>query len=73
MLIARDKVRPDILARPCEKCDEPLEDDRDFILTFFRGEFIVLHEECAGFIDDARKGKRANGRQDECRIIREAL
>lgn len=58
MAIDRSSIRKDILERPCEKCDEPLAFDKDFVLTFFRGRFIVLHEECADFIDTAKKGPR---------------
>jgi hypothetical protein len=56
--IEKSKIRKDILERVCERCGEPIPDDDDFILTFFRGQFIVLHEECAEFIDNAQKGPR---------------
>ena len=54
-----DDIRDDIKARNCEKCDESLDEGVDFVLTFFRGQFIVLHEECArDFIDYATPGPR---------------
>jgi hypothetical protein len=58
MAIARSEVRKDILGRPCEKCGELIPQDTDCILSFFRGSFIVLHEDCADFINTAQKGPR---------------
>lgn len=57
-MLTRSQVRPEIIAQGCEKCGEPIADDADFVLTFYRGRFIVLHEECADFIDHATKGPR---------------
>lgn len=58
-MLTRDQIRPDILARPCEKCSEPLEPEPSpFVLTFFRGSFIVLHDECSDFIQTATPGPR---------------
>ena len=58
MPIARSEVHPSIIAQGCEKCGEPIENNSDFVLTFYHGKFIVLHEECADFIDSAKKGPR---------------
>lgn len=57
-MITDDQVADRIKTRSCEKCGEPLDDGKDYILTFFRGSFIVLHEECGDFIDTAKKGPR---------------
>lgn len=59
-MLTRSQVRPEIIAQGCEKCSEPIPDDADFVLTFYRGAFIVLHQECADFIDHATKGPRGN-------------
>lgn len=52
-----DEIRADIKARPCEKCGESIPPE-GFILTFYRGQFIVLHNECNDFIDSETKGPR---------------
>lgn len=60
----RNEIREDILARPCERCGEAVEEsdyasDNEPVLTFYRGSFILLHGECARlFIDTAEKGPR---------------
>lgn len=59
-MLNRSQVRPEIIAQGYEKCGEPIADDADFILSFYRGRFIVLHEECADFMDHANKGPRGN-------------
>ncbi len=56
-----NKIRDDIKQQPCEKCGERVKEptgDSEVVLTFFRGRFILLHQECADFIDHATKGKR---------------
>lgn len=58
MTILKSQINPAIIAQGCEKCGEPIDDKIDFVLTFYRGQFIVLHEECADFIDTATKGPR---------------
>lgn len=58
-MMARKDVRADIIAQGCEKCGEPLPDEGEFVLTFYRGRFIVLHTECGDFINHATKGPRA--------------
>ena len=59
MPIDKDKIRKDIIERGCERCGEPMPEEDDFVLTFFRGQFIVLHEECAeDYMNYARKGPR---------------
>jgi len=50
MTIKNEDVREDIKTRVCEKCGEPLEDGKDYILSFYRGSFIVLHEACEDFL-----------------------
>lgn len=57
-MIAKSEVRKEIIARGCAKCSESVDDAESFILTFCRGEFIVLHNECADFIEHATKGPR---------------
>jgi hypothetical protein len=59
MAIQRSEIRPEILARPCEKCGEAI-GDVDCVITFYRGEFILLHQECADFIDHATRGPRGH-------------
>lgn len=54
----RSEIRKVILERPCEKCGETIPSDVDCILTFFRGSFIMLHDECRDFIKTAQKGPR---------------
>lgn len=59
--ILKKNIRADILNRLCERCGEPVVISKDYsgVTTFFRGEFIILHEECADdFIKYARKGTR---------------
>ncbi len=59
MPIKKSDISPDILARPCERCGEAIDTDDEPILTFYRGSFIMLHDECAKeFIDTACKGPR---------------
>ena len=65
MPIEKDKIRKDIIERPCECCGEAIDEsdyaseDTSPVLTFFRGSFIMLHSECARmFIDTAQKGPR---------------
>ena len=58
MTILREGVRQDILDRPCEKCGEQIDDAIDCILSFYRGSFILLHNECSDFIDTGQKGQR---------------
>jgi hypothetical protein len=57
-MLTRSEVRQEIIAQGCEKCGESIGDAEDFVLTFCGGRFIVLHEECADFIDHATKGPR---------------
>ena len=54
-MIRKNEVRQDILDRPCEKCGKGYAEDEDRILTFYRGEFITLHEGCSDFIDNPMK------------------
>lgn len=55
---------PDRIRRlACEKCDEPIDEGEDSILTFCRGSFIRLHEECGDYIDTATKGARRDPRK----------
>ena len=66
MVILKDNIRPDILARPCERCGESIDVDAEPIVTFYRGSFIMLHDECAKeFIATAEKGPRGK-RRDNC-------
>ena len=53
MPILRKDVRPGILAQPCEECKQPIPENHEPILTFYRGRFIILHDngECTKFID----------------------
>jgi hypothetical protein len=51
-MISNDKIRDEIKLRPCEKCGKPIPAGEDYILTFFRGNFIVLHEKCGDFINN---------------------
>ena len=55
----RSEIRNEILEQHCESCGEPLDAEADFVLTFYRGRFIVLHEECAArFIETAEPTRR---------------
>lgn len=64
-MIHRSEVRKEILEQPCESCSEPLDADKDFVLTFCRGRFIVLHQECAAqFIQTAERRRRPKTRND---------
>lgn len=74
MPIDRSKIRQDILDRPCERCDEVISEDdyaseNEPIISFFRGSFIMLHNECAQiFVGTAQKGPRpatASGGREE--------
>ena len=47
----KSEIRPEILAKPCAKCGQAIPEDEDSILTFFRGEFIRLHEGCKEFLE----------------------
>jgi hypothetical protein len=49
-MLHRSEVRPEILAKPCAECGKPIGEKEDCVVTFYRGEFIVLHEECTEFI-----------------------
>ena len=52
MTLARSEIRKDILERLCEKCGKQISEDVNFILSFYRGSFIVLHDECKDFIEN---------------------
>lgn len=54
----KSELRQDIIDQGCEKCGEPMDADV-FTLTFCKGRFIVLHEECIDYIVHTRKGKRS--------------
>ncbi len=60
MVLHKSEVRQEILNRLCEKCGEGYAKEEDFILTFYRGQFITLHERCSGFIDNPQSNKRVN-------------
>jgi len=48
-MIHVSQVRKEIREKPCFECGERIEETVDFVLTFYRGEFQVLHDEpCAG-------------------------
>jgi hypothetical protein len=44
-MIDRAKVRPEILAKPCSRCGKPCP-EKDTMLSFTRGEFVVFHHQC---------------------------
>lgn len=52
MVLHKSEIRQEILNRPCEKCRERYSENEDFILTFYQGQFITLHERCSDFIDN---------------------
>jgi hypothetical protein len=58
MPILKSQVRPEIIARGCAKCGQPIDDNENCVLTFYRGTFIVLHEECSDFIQRPTQGSR---------------
>lgn len=58
MTMLKSEVRQEIIDQGCEKCGEPVSGEPVFTLTFYRGGFIVLHEECIDFILYAQKGQR---------------
>jgi hypothetical protein len=60
-MITKDQIREDLRSGPCAQCGEMIALEENMIVTFHRGKFIILHTECAGFIDHAEKcprGKR---------------
>lgn len=57
-------VAPQIKKRPCESCGEKIDPD-NFVLTFYRGEFITLHNECDDFIYTATKKPRPSTDMEE--------
>lgn len=59
-MLKREDIRPEIIAQGCEKCSGAIGDAGDFVLTFYRGRFIVLHNDCSDFIDHANRGPRGN-------------
>jgi len=59
-LITRDLVRKDILERACEKCNELVAEDEDCWVSFYRGQFVILHKECGDFMEHATKGLRGD-------------
>ncbi len=61
-MTTRDKVRPDILAKPCAKCGAKIEEDAACLLTMHDGVFVPLHPECGDFIDHATQGPRKPSR-----------
>lgn len=61
MALLKSEIREDLRSGPCEKCGERISEDNDHILSFYRGSFIILHEECADFMEHATKGPRAKG------------
>lgn len=66
-MILKSDIREDLQSGPCEKCGEHIYKEQDHVLTFYRGRFIILHEECADFIDHATKGPRKAASQQEGR------
>ena len=62
-MILKRELRREIIERGCAKCSESVDEDESFILTFCRGEFIVLHNECADFMMDATKGRRSQAKR----------
>lgn len=59
MTMLKSEVREDLRSGPCESCGEHIPEDDDLFLTFYRGSFIILHNECAGnFIETGQKSKR---------------
>lgn len=51
-------VSDEVKKQPCEKCGEPLDEGKDFVLTYSRGKFVALHEECSDYLETGKKGKR---------------
>lgn len=60
MAIARSEIRKDILDRPCKKCGEAVLENDEAVLSFYRGEFIMLHEKCSDFIETVQNNKPLN-------------
>ena len=46
MGLARSQIRADILEKPCPECRQLVPEDGTGVLTFYRGEFLFLHEDC---------------------------
>jgi hypothetical protein len=57
-MILKSEIRPEILAQGCAKCGGAILEEEDCVLTFFKGSFIVLHEDCADFMRHATPGPR---------------
>lgn len=45
-MILRKELREDISSRLCGHCGQSIPEDEDCILSFYRGEFILLHKNC---------------------------
>lgn len=48
--------------KTCARCDELIDEKKDYIRSYLRGVWIYLHEECAQFLNDAKQGKRPKGK-----------
>jgi hypothetical protein len=57
-VILKKDVRPEILQQPCESCGERLDPSADCMLSFYRGRFIVVHNECSEFLSTATRALR---------------
>lgn len=58
MSVTKSELRPALRSGPCEKCGEHIAESENHILTFHGGKFVIIHEDCADFMDHATKGPR---------------
>ena len=47
MGILKSEVREDLQSGVCESCGEHIPKEGSHVLSFYRGSFIILHNECA--------------------------
>ncbi len=43
-------VHPSRLEVPCKECGKQFSENEERVMSFYRGEFIFLHENCTDFI-----------------------
>ena len=46
MPIVRDEIRQELLDAPCKECEHRIHEKDQLIISFYRGEFVVFHEDC---------------------------